>query len=135
MQNKICSSCGNKYPATKEYFSVNNAMASGLNVRCKKCARKYQKTCYLQAKSVVLIKGQYYGPYLKINGKIVKKKLIDMDMRYTVAAKKLNINVGTFCKWLNNGHRPLAKNVLKLIELLQCEPEEIILSKRVEIEW
>lgn len=37
METKICSKCGEEYPATREYFCLDRRKKSGLGARCKKC--------------------------------------------------------------------------------------------------
>lgn len=39
-RTKTCNGCGNEYPATMEYFHVDNNASSGLKARCKRCRTK-----------------------------------------------------------------------------------------------
>lgn len=43
---KQCSLCGQKYPATPEYFSKNRTRKGGLRYECKQCSRKENKRYY-----------------------------------------------------------------------------------------
>jgi len=40
---KTCTKCGIKYPAILEYFSPDKRGKNGLQSRCRKCYRSYQK--------------------------------------------------------------------------------------------
>ena len=41
---KICSKCGEEYPATIEYFYLDRCSKSGLQHRCKKCQIEHSKS-------------------------------------------------------------------------------------------
>lgn len=41
---KKCSSCGNWYPPTNEYFNNKTARADGLDCQCKKCVKAYNES-------------------------------------------------------------------------------------------
>lgn len=40
MENKICCTCGESLPATKEFFHVRNSAPDGLRCDCKKCRKE-----------------------------------------------------------------------------------------------
>ena len=40
MENKICCTCGESLPATKEFFHVRNTSPDGLRCDCKKCRKE-----------------------------------------------------------------------------------------------
>lgn len=40
---KKCNKCGNRYPATEEYFYKHKDKKDGLFSHCKKCVRKYNR--------------------------------------------------------------------------------------------
>lgn len=40
---KICNGCGEKLPATNEYFCKNSKCKGGLRPKCKKCDKKYRQ--------------------------------------------------------------------------------------------
>lgn len=53
---KKCSSCGEIYPATTDFFYGNKWSSDGLQYQCKKCQSKYSKEYYSrQFKKVVSI--------------------------------------------------------------------------------
>jgi hypothetical protein len=43
MKTKVCTVCGEEYPATTDYFYAHHNKRDGLETRCIFCRRKYQK--------------------------------------------------------------------------------------------
>ena len=44
METKICTKCGNEYPATLSFFRKQKRGKYGLNCTCKMCLKVYRKT-------------------------------------------------------------------------------------------
>jgi 5-methylcytosine-specific restriction endonuclease McrA len=51
---KRCVKCGIEYPATMEYFHLNNQQKDGLNVRCKGCKNADSRDLYSRIKDTRL---------------------------------------------------------------------------------
>lgn len=43
VQKKICTQCGNSFPATPEYFYRDKGYADGLHCHCKSCRNAYNR--------------------------------------------------------------------------------------------
>ena len=55
MENKVCSKCGERYPATLEFFHKRSNRLSGLKSSCKNCGRKASRKYYLKNKKAILL--------------------------------------------------------------------------------
>ena len=57
---KRCTKCGNEYPATSEYFHLNNQTSDNLHRWCKPCANLNRKQSYLRNRDTVLKRQHEY---------------------------------------------------------------------------
>lgn len=51
---KICSLCGNKYPANPQFFTKDKRNASGLGANCRDCQHKYTRRHYQNNREEIL---------------------------------------------------------------------------------
>lgn len=59
VEHKLCSTCRNYIPMTKEYFNKRSASKDGLSYSCKKCERETAQKSYKRRQKKQKIK-QYY---------------------------------------------------------------------------
>lgn len=79
MKTKICTKCKKELPATSKYFAAHRSTKSGLQYRCKECAREYDKKYYEENKTKRLEYGrQYSRRYREEN----KEKVAEYNKRY-----------------------------------------------------
>jgi 5-methylcytosine-specific restriction endonuclease McrA len=64
---KVCTECGNEFPATTEYFHKDKRKKCGLKSSCKLCLKKYRQ---LHREDILEYQKEYYVK----NVEIIKKK-------------------------------------------------------------
>lgn len=64
---KVCSKCGQEFPATPEYFSRSHKAKDGLNTQCKVCIHAYQQENRDK-------KQEYDRVYQQVNQDVIRKK-------------------------------------------------------------
>lgn len=87
---KTCSKCKTEYPATSEYFQLQNQRKDGLDGRCKSCCSKYYKQYYASHKDErAKVAEKYYAKNRKkINKQMSqyyydnKEKLLEYAKQY-----------------------------------------------------
>ena len=74
LKEKTCSNCGKTYPATTEYFGVDNATRSGLQCWCKECKIIERKTRYAENKASGISRVYYQEHRLRHIASGIKKR-------------------------------------------------------------
>ena len=101
---KVCTKCGESYPATAEYFYRNKTGKDGLRSWCKICMKKYLKFWHKQDRQTlwghlrrvfINVKDRCNNPnnkwYRRYGGRGIKNKFRNFDDFFAYITKELRI--------------------------------------------
>lgn len=115
MGTKTCNKCGKEYPATTEYFNINNGKKDGLNYSCKECMKEYRAKIKARQEPC-----EFYSIYKHTtpNGKVYigmtgRKAQERWDNGHGYHSQRFFWSAIQKYKWINIKHEILYDNLTK----------------------
>lgn len=136
MDNKVCTKCLKKLPATREYFHIQARGKYGLRSKCIDCTRAYSKSRQVlvpkktekacgRCKETFPLTSEYFYTKTTKKGTIIKGKPLSVD----------SISFRSICKKCNgkSSYDRKLKKIMQENNLSNQEELQIFLKSRIKI--